>query len=377
VQDLLSFDLIRASPPDFEEVDRLIGVPPQRLPDYWRDIQTSSPADSPYFLWFKSLSILSIVDSRDFSARAIPNFWKTPTPSTPLLATSNFPASPSPPQLLGISLPGRLHFFSAPTVTLLPFPEGSSSEPCSALISVRSPWLVYLGTKSHFFTYYWCRGPLHCYSWPAAVIRVVGPPDNVAVAGDGVVRLVNSSAVDGHLTLLAVWTVPSTLCDLAARKYPTALIAVRGVQEGWVLKLQGSNVSEERKGRESREEVKLTGLIAAKSKFHQLYDNFNIRQILIPHSRLLRIQVSRDCKRIYCGGDSLRILQQDNEKYKLLGIGAQVKSFLEIRLLKQEELLVVDRQTSSLIKYNPSLTPISKIDGKHPIDTGNLVNNSR
>lgn len=86
---------------------------------------------------------------------------------------------------------------------------------------------------------------------------------------------------------------------------------------------------------------------------------------------LLRVQVSQDKKYIYTGKRTLRVLQMDenNGNYLLLKAGSKVAPFLDIKLLRNGELLVYEENSSDLVKYSKRLREVSRNNGIKPINT--------
>ena len=60
-------------------------------------------------------------------------------------------------------------------------------------------------------------------------------------------------------------------------------------------------------------------------------------------------------------------------QYTILNKGRDVKSFIDMKLLQNGELVVFDEQTSDLVKYSPELVENKRLMGKKKINLGKLV----
>jgi hypothetical protein len=77
-----------------------------------------------------------------------------------------------------------------------------------------------------------------------------------------------------------------------------------------------------------------------------------------------RVQVSADEKSIFAGKNELKILESKNGRYKLTRASTHIAPFIDIKLLNDNSLLVVDKESSDLIKYDSSLRQIQRLPGK-------------
>jgi len=59
-------------------------------------------------------------------------------------------------------------------------------------------------------------------------------------------------------------------------------------------------------------------------------------------------------------------------QYTILNKGREVKSFIDMKLLPNGELVVFDQETSDLVKYSPELTENKRLMGKKKINLGKL-----
>lgn len=67
------WDLILLEP-DFKERERLEGLNDQ-IPGYFKLMKSRTGEDDSYMIWLRGVSDISIINTMDFSARHINNFW--------------------------------------------------------------------------------------------------------------------------------------------------------------------------------------------------------------------------------------------------------------------------------------------------------------
>lgn len=67
------WDLILLDP-EFKERERLEGLN-DPVPGYFKMLKTRTAEDDSYIVWMRGVSEISIVNTMDFSARHINNFW--------------------------------------------------------------------------------------------------------------------------------------------------------------------------------------------------------------------------------------------------------------------------------------------------------------
>lgn len=107
------------------------------------------------------------------------------------------------------------------------------------------------------------------------------------------------------------------------------------------------------------------------------FKDFSIQQINLPggdhQTSLARIQVSPNQKFIYCGRESLKIMERKSpgeqtapslgptSQYVLLNKGGNVRDFADIKLLNSGELIVWEEDSSDLVKYDPSLKETNRL----------------
>lgn len=86
----------------------------------------------------------------------------------------------------------------------------------------------------------------------------------------------------------------------------------------------------------------------------------------------MRIEVTPDERFIYVGKNVLKVLELDNGVYKLLDNADHVRPFIDLKLLGTGEVLTFDEGTSDLVKYDPSLNEVKRLNGMRKIDLGKL-----
>lgn len=85
----------------------------------------------------------------------------------------------------------------------------------------------------------------------------------------------------------------------------------------------------------------------------------------------MRIQVTPDEKLLYVGRNELKVLERDGGQYRLLDNATHIKPFIDLKLMRDTgEVITFDENTSDLIKYDPSLTEMNRLDGAKKIDLG-------
>jgi hypothetical protein len=84
----------------------------------------------------------------------------------------------------------------------------------------------------------------------------------------------------------------------------------------------------------------------------------------------MRVDVTPDEKFVYVGRNELKVLERDGASYKLLDNATHIKPFIDLKLLDSGEVITFDENTSDLIKYDPSLNEINRLQGAKKIDLG-------
>ena len=97
-----------------------------------------------------------------------------------------------------------------------------------------------------------------------------------------------------------------------------------------------------------------------------------VKDLTIFVADLRRVQVSQDESLIYTGKDQLRVLQLDGGLYRLLEDTPVVNPFFDIKLLNNGDLIVFDKQTSDLVKYDQNLNQTQRLVGQKTIRLGKL-----
>jgi hypothetical protein len=80
--------------------------------------------------------------------------------------------------------------------------------------------------------------------------------------------------------------------------------------------------------------------------------------------------VSQDGSLVYCGRGNLNVLKRDSatDNYELISSGKDIKRFVDIKVIGDGTLIVTDQDTSDLIKYNDSLKPVKRVNGKKALN---------
>lgn len=81
--------------------------------------------------------------------------------------------------------------------------------------------------------------------------------------------------------------------------------------------------------------------------------------------------MSRDGRFIYCGKKELRILESVGEKYGLLKVKNNVERFIDLKLMKNGQILTFSEQNSDLIKYDDRLKQVRRLQGQRKINLSN------
>lgn len=80
------------------------------------------------------------------------------------------------------------------------------------------------------------------------------------------------------------------------------------------------------------------------------------------------MQVSRDGKFIFTGKNTLKILENIKDKYGLLKMGGNVEPFIDLKLLRNGNILVFAQETSDLVKYDENLKQVRRLQGQKKIN---------
>ena len=84
----------------------------------------------------------------------------------------------------------------------------------------------------------------------------------------------------------------------------------------------------------------------------------------------MRIEVTPDERFIYVGRNVLKVLELENGQYKLLDNADHIRPFIDVKLLGSGEVITFDEATSDLVKYDPSLNEVKRLNGARKIDLG-------
>lgn len=107
-------------------------------------------------------------------------------------------------------------------------------------------------------------------------------------------------------------------------------------------------------------------------KYGHLFRDYDIQQIQLPGVENMRIEVTPDERFIYVGRNVLKVLELENGQYKLLDNADHIRPFIDLKLLGTGEVLTFDEATSDLVKYDPSLNEIKRLNGQRQIFLGNF-----
>lgn len=103
------------------------------------------------------------------------------------------------------------------------------------------------------------------------------------------------------------------------------------------------------------------------AKYRSLFRDYTIQQIELPGCELQRVQVSPDEKYIYAGKNELKVLENRGGRFKFLDMATHVQPFIDLKLLPSGDVIIFDKATSDLIKYDHNLNQIQRLPGKKPI----------
>lgn len=112
-------------------------------------------------------------------------------------------------------------------------------------------------------------------------------------------------------------------------------------------------------------------------KYGHLFRDYDIQQIQLPGVENMRIDVTPDERFIYVGKNVLKVLEMQNGQYKLLDNADHIRPFIDFNLLKSGEVITFDEATSDLIKYDPSLNEVKRLQGMRKIELGNFLKKFR
>ena len=85
---------------------------------------------------------------------------------------------------------------------------------------------------------------------------------------------------------------------------------------------------------------------------------------------MTRIQVSKNLRMIYTGGEQMAALTLEGERYRIVDIGSEVEPFIDAKLLETGDLVTFEKRSSDLVLFDTNLNEINRLRGKRPIDLG-------
>ena len=104
-----------------------------------------------------------------------------------------------------------------------------------------------------------------------------------------------------------------------------------------------------------------------------------MRQINLPYStfstsgNLHRVQVTKDQARLIVGKDQLKLLELKNGAYTMVSKTKHIKPTVDFKILKNSNLLVLEKDTSDLVVYSPDFKEIGRIQDGKPFPEGKLI----
>lgn len=106
----------------------------------------------------------------------------------------------------------------------------------------------------------------------------------------------------------------------------------------------------------------------AAPRYAQDYKDYRLKQIMIQEEGLGRVQVTDNELTVYCGQRDLRVLETRDGKYVMNSGNWNVKSFVDMLLLRNKELVILERSTGDLVKYDTTLKEIKRLQGRKAIE---------
>ena len=109
------------------------------------------------------------------------------------------------------------------------------------------------------------------------------------------------------------------------------------------------------------------------------FKEFGVRQINLPYStfstsgNLHRVQVTKDQARLIVGKDQLKLLELKNGAYTMVSKTKHIKPTVDFKILKNSNLLVLEKDTSDLVVYSPDFKEIGRIQDGKPFPEGKLI----
>jgi hypothetical protein len=98
------------------------------------------------------------------------------------------------------------------------------------------------------------------------------------------------------------------------------------------------------------------------------FKNFKIKQISLPNIDLRRVQVSYDGRFVYCGKKQLKVLEKMGNQYGMMKVGKHIDSFVDLKVMKNGNVIVFYQETSDLIKYDENLKQVRRLQGQNTIN---------
>lgn len=104
------------------------------------------------------------------------------------------------------------------------------------------------------------------------------------------------------------------------------------------------------------------------SQFDGKFKNFKIKQISLPKIDLRRVQVSFDGRFVYCGKKELKVLEKMGDQYGMMKVGKHIEAFVDLKVMKNGNVIVFDEATSDLVKYDENLKLVRRLQGQSTIN---------
>ena len=105
-------------------------------------------------------------------------------------------------------------------------------------------------------------------------------------------------------------------------------------------------------------------------QYGNLFKETFIKNLSIPNEKIGRVQVANGERMIYCGADALRQTELKGNEYTISGKQNSVRPFVEVFLIKRSgDLIVFDKGTGDLIKYDSLFNELKRLKGEKPVDS--------
>ena len=78
--------------------------------------------------------------------------------------------------------------------------------------------------------------------------------------------------------------------------------------------------------------------------------------------------MSFDGRFVYCGKKELKVLEKMGDQYGMMKVGKHIEAFVDLKVMKNGNVIVFDEATSDLVKYDENLKLVRRLQGQSTIN---------